>query len=101
MILTRKKYSASKLKQCLLKSIATKKRRIKLGNATSLFIMVSYFNFMKKLGKLASLNALMDKKRAIGQQHILSAYEVISHDTKVKKKQRTLDEMLRKKTTTS
>jgi len=46
------------------------------------------------------MKALMDKKRTIASQHVFSAYEVISHETKVKKKQRTLDEMLQKKTPT-
>jgi len=78
MILTRKGYSASKLKQCLLKSIAAKKRRIKIGNFTALFMHLSYYNFMKKQGKLTSLNAVMDKKRIASSQHVFSTYEVYS-----------------------
>jgi len=51
---------------------------------------------MKKHGKLTSLNAVMDKKRIASSQHVFSTYERISYETRIKKKQRTLDEMLHK-----
>lgn len=73
------------------------RRRLKFGDFTCPFFLLSYLAYIKKLSKTASLNALLDKKRAITREHLIEAHQTILEETKVRRKQRTLDEMLSNK----
>lgn len=93
MVDTRKVLS-SKLKKKLLEKL-TRIPRLKMGNKLFVFFTLSYYAHMKQLAKLATLNALMEKKRAIASKHVIEAHQTIMEKTKMQRKQRTLDEMLK------
>jgi len=61
------------------------------------FMIESYHSYAKKLSKLARLSAISEKSRQITSKNLIDAHEMILQKTKVKRKQRTLDEMLHRK----
>ncbi|XP_057381909.1 uncharacterized protein LOC130704496 [Daphnia carinata] len=93
MVDTRRALS-SKLKKKLLEKL-TRMPRLKMGNKLLIFFTLSYFAHMKQLAKMATLNSLMEKKRAIASKHVIEAHQAIVEKTKMQRKQRTLDEMLK------
>lgn len=51
-----------------------------MGNLYSCLVsqvFASYYIYVKKMGKLASQEALSDKKRIISKQNIITSYKVL------------------------
>nr|CAH0112280.1 unnamed protein product [Daphnia galeata] len=73
------------------------RRKLKIGTHTTMFLMLNYYAFMKNLSKRATLSTLMDNKRGIARRNLEEAHQTILEETKVKRKQKTLDEMFKKR----
>lgn len=96
MIETRKALSMAKVKRILEEKIASR-TKLRMGRLTAQFMLLSYYCYLKKLGKMAKLAALTDKKRAIAKEHLIEAHKAILDSTKVRRKQKTLDNMKKSK----
>jgi len=73
------------------------KRKIKMTKMLLSYFLMSYHAHSKKIAKLARLQALSEKKRVISSRHFSDAQEMVLESTRVKRKQRTLDEMLHRR----